>query len=197
MKRSFLSRLRAVLVTALLICSLAVAGATTAYYYASNTTQNPMATKGTSVYLQEVFNKDDKWLPGETKEKIVRFGNQTDKPQVLRFRATEGWLNGNAAWTPTTANPIQLHWTAALSSDWTFIDGWYYYKQPLAVGSMTAPVLDWAKFNTTLSNDGHAEDFSGKTFRLNVEMETLDVNTTITSLQWGRSFTGTSALVWS
>jgi len=182
------------------LATLIMLGATMAYFSAAQALHNPMITKGSDVYLQEVFNEKDKWLPGETKEKVVRFGNKGDTAQVIRFKADTEWFlgDGTTAWTPATPNPVEIHWTTYLSSEWTLIGGWYYYNKPLLPGQQTNEVMDWVKFSNLISNGGPgAEDFSDKIFRLTINMESLDVSAIITNAEWGRAFTGTNTLAWS
>lgn len=185
---------------------LAMVVGTSTYYAAASTLRNPFQVGSKTVYLQEVFDEDDKWLPGETKEKLVLFGNIGSVPQVLRFRiepdsvSPTRWYesDGTTAWTPDVANPVTLNWTASLGSDWQQIGDWYYYKYPLAPGAQTPEVLQSLTFSPLLSNDRHADkDYSDKIYKLTIRVESLEVIPEATLAEWGRSFTGTTTLVWT
>lgn len=175
-------------------------GMALALYMSSGYVDNQVKAQNASgVYIHEVFNEHDRWLPGETKEKVVNFGNMGELAQVIRFKPTASWLDkdGNP-WTPTTANPVILNWTAALSSSWTKIGDWYYYKAILQPGTSTAAVLNSVTFSQELTNDGHVTDnFSETTYKLVFTMESLEVSTAVTAAEWGVNFTGTATLTWT
>ena len=49
---------------------------------------NPFSIGQANIYLDETFDVDDKWVPGEEKQKEVAFGNDGDVDVVIRARFT-------------------------------------------------------------------------------------------------------------
>lgn len=162
--------------------------------------ENMMLTKSSSVYIQELFDPADDWLPGETKQKEVKFGNMGARNQVIRFRIETQWLSGSGdEWTPTMTNPVEIKWSDALGTEWMSFpddDGWYYYKDILMPGAETKAVMEAVKFATKLSNDRRIQDFTHTTYRILIYMEGLDADSQITNAKWSKTFTQNDGLDW-
>lgn len=195
------------------ISVLATVSASFAYYFSGQTVDNRLIVKSSEVLLSEVFNPNDKWLPGEKKQKEVCFGNRGETDQVIRFRVVEVWydnkgtpnnLSDDLALSPDwwkgdyTNSPAIINWSADIvGSDekWKKIGDWYYLKSKLqkqngASPTMTGNVIDSVTFSDELSNasPGAVDDFSNKRYSLLVEMETLNVSSEVTKSQWGVVF---------
>ena len=162
--------------------------------------ENEMTTKGSSVYMQELFDPADYWLPGESKQKEMEFGNKGEQDQVIRFRVETQWFSlSGGEWVPTTENPVGIKWTSALTKEWTSFEeaeGWYYYNKILSPDGETAKVMEAVIFEEGLSNDNYVEDFTKTTYRIVIYMEALDVNSVITKEKWGKTFTEGESLKW-
>ena len=174
---------------------------TTAFYGNVNGEhQNTLQTKGSSLYLQELFDPQDYWLPGETKQKELNFGNEGEQNQVIRFRVELKWKDKNGEnWIPATTTPVKINWTSAFEKEWTNFkekEGWYYYNQVLLAGSETKNIMESATFPSNFSNDTQADDFTHATYCIKVYMEGLDVNSAVTNIEWGKTFTGETSLAW-
>ena len=202
------------MIACFLVCTISIItaiGTTLAFYSGGGDLKNNLGTKESSVYLEEEFNPNDKWLPGETKQKKVNFGNDGESSQVIRFKVILEWLNKDGdKWTPTPPSDpdielATINWNSQFATDWedSFFDddGWYYYKQVLPSGVKTAVVMDSVTFLEDLSNTvggEYPEDFSDTTYRIKVVMEGVDVNTTLTKAEWGKTFTESGGtLTWS
>jgi len=197
------------MIACFLVCMISIMtaiGTTLAFHSGGGELQNKLGTKKSSVYLEEEFKPDDKWLPGETKEKKVHFGNDGENDQVIRFKVVREWLDDNGdTWTPDASNPAEITWEASLATDWdaSFLsnDGWYYYKQVLPAGETTSAVMNSVKFSSELANeenDVYKDDFSGMTYRIKVYMEGVDVDSDITKTTWGKIFSQSgNTLTWS
>jgi hypothetical protein len=204
-------------IVTMLICFLicvvtltAAIGTTLAFYTGGGDLKNNLATKDSSLYLEEEFNPDDKWLPGETKEKVVNFKNSGKSDQVIRFKVELQWLNkSDGTWVPATTDPVKINWHTSLGTDWddSFVadvsdKGWYYYNKILAVGEATPAVMNSVTFSPKLANaviGDSKDDFSGTTYRIKVYMEGVDVSSDITTITWGKAFVKGSgdSLTWS
>lgn len=206
---------------ALLLAVGLIVGGVWAYYRKQTDQQNQLITKGSEVFLKELFSPNDLWVPGETKEKQVSFGNRGELDQVLRFKVTETWYDNNGTpdnlsddvpWQYTgtyNPEPAVIRWTgggtAPAASDWVKVGDWYYYTKVLPKGtglapSMTPQVMDGVTFSPAISNAGPGaeDDFANKRFALTLEMETLDVNADMTRPAWHVKFVQSGGnLTWS
>ena len=192
-----------------MVTMTAAIGTTLAFYSGGGDLKNNLATKDSSLYLEEEFSPDDKWLPGETKEKVVNFKNSGKGDQVIRFKVELQWLNkSNGTWTPVTTDPVKINWHTSLGTDWnnSFVadasnPGWYYYNKILAAGEATPAVMNSVTFSSKLANaviGDSKDDFSGTTYRIKVYMEGVDVNSDITTTTWSKKFTRSgNNLTWS
>ena len=203
-------RVRRITLCLMVTMLLGIVGSSYAFYSSENSRRNTLATSESAVYLQEIFKAEDHWLPGETKEKIVTFGNQGTAEQVIRFKYQESWLDASGrAFTPDTGDYtealVKLNWSEDMvdaGGDWVYLNGWYYYNKILKPGTVTNDVLKSVTFSPQLSNDGHLkDDFSNTSFRLVVTMESMNVNAVETVANWSASFTvtdpGAGKLQWS
>ena len=65
-----------------------VIGSTWAYFSKTVKMDNQFQSSEAKVYLNEKFDPKDRWVPGEEKQKEVRFGNEGQISAVLRVRFT-------------------------------------------------------------------------------------------------------------
>ena len=179
---------------------MVIIGATLAFYDNRGSIENVMATKGSSVQMQELFDPADDWLPGESKQKELKFGNIGERTQVIRFRIETQWFSvSGGTWEPMIEKPVWIKWATTLDQEWTkFVDDddWYYYNKILPANTETAEVMEAVTFSAGLSNDSYAEDFTNATYRIVIYMEALDVDTAITRAKWGKTFVGNEEITW-
>lgn len=140
-------RINAVMLLLLLLLA-SIAGATYSFYTKDVAIENELLTKGSEVFLQELFNPNDRWLPGETKVKELTFGNQFETDQLIRFTYSIDWYKYNpqtgeydvpwdvAQWndsrgeytTPTVspaenfAKGVTLKWAGTFGNEWHMVD---------------------------------------------------------------------------
>ena len=202
-KNKIILRINILLGCILLVLLTGFMDITLAFFTSSDKLDNKLRTVGSEVYLLELFHPDDLWLPGETKDKVVSFGNWQKTDQVIRFKVKTEWIDEDGfPWAYTgnyTPDPIVINWTEEISggtkATWIKIGDYYYYKKVLLQRegvhpTELPPVMESVTFSDELSNDNsHSEDFSNKTCRLYVEMETLNVNPDITAEAWNVTFT--------
>lgn len=205
----------------ILLGALVIVGGVSAYYRSQDDLQNRLITKGSEVFLKELFSPNDEWVPGETKEKAVMFGNRGELAQVVRFRVTEAWydnrgtpgnLTDDTPWAFTgtyNPKPAVIRWTGGGTgppvSDWVKLGDWYYYTRVLPKGTSAAPamtpqVMDGVTFSPAISNagPGAADDFTNKRYALTLQMESLDVSSGMTETAWHAKFTESGgSLSWS
>lgn len=205
----------------ILLGALLVIGGVWAYYRNREDLQNRLLTKGSEVFLKELFSPNDLWVPGETKEKAVVFGNRGELDQVIRFKVTAAWydnrgtpgdLTDDVPWQYTgtyNPEPAVIKWTgggnAPPGADWVKLGDWYYYRRVLPKGnfltpSVTPQVMDSVTFSSGISNagPGAADDFTNKRYALTLQMESVDVSSDMTKAAWQAVFVQSgSGLTWS
>ena len=69
-------------------CAVLAVSCILAYFSSSMPVTNPFSIGQANIYLDETFDVDDKWVPGEEKQKEVAFGNDGDVDVVIRARFT-------------------------------------------------------------------------------------------------------------
>jgi len=194
-------------------------GSTNTFYTSSSNIRNMLITKGSEIFIQEYFSPDDLWLAGETKKKEVWFGNQSGQEQVIRFKVMIEWFSNNGTpgdlsddtkWIYTgkyDPEPVVINWTGEITGEtpeWTKIGDYYYYNQVFNGGSganptETPPIIDSVTFSPALSNSAYiGDDFSDKSCRITIIMESLAVVAAYTEEKWKAAFAqdGTG-LIWS
>lgn len=184
-----------------LVIMMVVIGVTLASHNNRGSVENVMATRGSSVQMQELFDPADYWLPGESKQKELKFRNEGERAQVIRFRIQTQWFHDSGGkLDPVTEKPAWIKWTSAIKEKWTKFaddDGWYYYNKILPANTETDKVMEAVTFSTKLSNDNYVENFSNVKHQIVVQMEALDVNPTITEVKWGKTFVGDEEIKWA
>lgn len=206
---------RNILIVLLFALAIAVVGGVLASYNSIASVQNRLNTKDSSVTLNEIFNPSDQWVPGETKQKEVSFGNVGESDQVVRFKVSEIWydnkgtsddLTDDSEWTYSGSYdplPAVINYTSEITgtnASWVRIGDYYYYNKILAPGESTPIVIESVTFSNLISNSGPGavDDFSDKRYSLTVQLETMNVNTTETIAGWNMTFTSNGdTLTWS
>lgn len=188
---------KALAVASLLLVAVITVAGVIAYFSQSDRITNHFSTVEPSIYLDENFNPGDKWVPGETKKKEVKFGNSSDFDTLLRFRLDVSlWDDKDPSQevTPIPTGPNQepfytLIWNnnddpgTIDTSNWYISekDGviYYYYKHVLESGTGETPLtLKGIKFADWISNDteGIWKDYSNYTLKVDVHAEMIQTD---------------------
>ncbi|MFI3205990.1 MAG: BsaA family SipW-dependent biofilm matrix protein [Clostridia bacterium] len=175
----------------LLSLSLIVIGFVLTFYNNTDLIENVMQTSTSEMVLNEIFNENDQWVAGETKQKEVSFENTGEIEQLLRFKITETWLEQNAngewiSWTGAEDDAVTINYTDYLNSEWTEIGGYYYYNTTISPNEKTNIVMESVSFSSSLDNGGYGSsvDYSGKKCSITIEMEAIEVNTEVALESW-------------
>lgn len=164
------------------VCSLMLGTGVWAFFQKTLDVSNPFSTGKAKVYLNETFDVDDKWVPGEEKQKEVCFGNDGSTAVVLRakFSTSLQMADGSPVTDETVLNGFQLNYADSFKSEWEEHDGWYYYTKVLDVNSKTDITLKSVTISSRLSNDVHGiqEDYSKATMDVVAEGEMLQSTVT-------------------
>lgn len=169
------------IIIALGVLSLALFGITFAYYYHSIEIDNDFTVAEAKVYMNEKFNPSDKWVPGEEKEKEVRFGNEGNTDALLRvkFAVKLQMSDGSEVTDNDILESFRLNFADTFSDDWELgSDGWYYYKKVLGTGQITDVTLKSVTVGSGISNDVHkiTEDYSSAVFKVDIASEMIQAS---------------------
>lgn len=163
---------------ALGILSMLLIGGTFAYFQETSQIENHFQVTEPKVYLNEKFNPYDEWLPGEEKQKEVRFGNEGKMAVVLRVKFVSSIdANGNST---DISDKVELNFNSPFfDNEWVRgQDGWYYYKKVLSPNTVTDITLKSVTISEKLGNDEHGiqQDYSGAVFDVQIQGEQLQAS---------------------
>ncbi len=159
-------------------CAILAVSCVLAYFFSSMPVTNPFSVGEANVYLNETFDVDDKWVPGEEKKKIVNFGNDGDMDVVIRakFTPTLKLENGETVTDTAVLSGFQLNYMDTFPDEWEKgDDGWYYYKKVLAPEEKTGETLTSVTMSNRISNDVHGiqTDYSNSQMDVDVVCEAI------------------------
>lgn len=172
---------RMIVMAAAAAAAVLVAGVSLAYYYASGEIPNRFETAEAKVYMSEKFDPSDRWVPGEQKQKEVRFGNEGDTDAVIRVRFDKvlKLSDGTEVSDQDILDGFTLNFADGFSTGWVRgSDGWYYSRNVLKSGEMTDVTLGSVTVSSLLSNDVHGvkTDYSSAVFTVNVKGELIQAS---------------------
>lgn len=172
-KKLFTSKI--ILLMACAALSFAIVGVG-AYYFHSQSMDNEFDVSKPKVYMNEKFDPTDKWVPGEEKEKEVKFGNEGSMDCYLRAKFTPKLTlaDGTEVTDSDVLSGFVLNFASDFSNKWTLgSDGWYYYKELLPQGAKTPLTLESVTISSDIGNDVHGikTDYSGSTFSVDIDAE--------------------------
>lgn len=165
-------------------------GSTYAYFQTSESIDNNFRSTEAKVYLNEKFNPNDEWVPGEEKQKEVRFGNDGNIASVLRVRFTSVLKLEDGTEEPEAAKNFQLNFAPDFQEEWVKQGEWYYYKKVLLPEQMTEITLKSVTISDNIGNDEHGitKDYSQATYDVKIEGELLQASLALESavfMKWG------------
>lgn len=181
---------KALAVASLLLVAVITVAGVIAYFFQSTEVVNHLNTNRAEVILGEKFNPSEHWVPGETIDKQVLFGNTGETDMLLRFRVDVSLLdkNGDPAelpdhfyelvWNKDQEEGIDALWTRKTVQEGEESVNYYYYNQVFKASEQTPITLEAVKFSEKLSNDteGLLTDYSGYTLKVDVKGEMIQVD---------------------
>lgn len=185
---------------ALGMLALLVLGGTFAFFQKSESIDNKFKSAEAKVYLNEKFDPNDKWVPGEEKQKEVRFGNEGKIAAVLRVKFTPVLKLKDGTEDSEAAKGFQLNFADDFSQNWTEHDGWYYYNKVLSPDELTEISLKSVTISDAIGNDEHGivTDYSGASYDVEIEGELLQASLATEAadyMKWGMTPTVTEGTV--
>lgn len=190
----------------LLLCgmlALLIFGVTQAYFRKSVSVDNEFQSAEAKIYLNEKFAPNDEWVPGEEKQKEVRFGNEGEIDAVLRVRFTPSLTLKDGTVDTEAAKDFQLNFATDFQQHWTLKDGWYYYNKVLKSDDLTDITLKSVTISDQIGNDEHGilTDYSEASYDVKIEGELLQASLAAEAaayMQWGLTPTVTGeTVIWN
>ena len=177
-------------------------GGTFAYFTSSATFQNIFDAAEYGVKYLENFVSPDNWLPGDNTPKTLTVKNNSDVSVRVRAKIiTEEWKKNDTELNLKNENNEDVAIKHINLSDWKpkkrsyyeEDDGYYYYQKELEPGETTTSFIQSVLFNpetnltgecTTTGTVGEGTysvtctggEYSGATYTLEIEVETIQAN---------------------
>lgn len=185
------------------VLALLLAGSTVAYFQSSDSIDNQFQNAEAKVYINEKFNPNDRWVPGEEKQKEVQFGNEGKIAAVLRIKFTPVLKLQDGTENETTkeaAQDFELNFAEDFKNNWTQKDDWYYYNKVLSPNQLTGITLKSVTVSDRIGNDEHGitTDYSEASYDVKIEGELLQASLASEAaeyMKWGLSPTVTGQKV--
>lgn len=167
------------------LLSLLVVGSTFSFFSAEGRIENKFHSTEARIYLNEKFNPNDRWVPGEEKQKEVWFGNDGNMAAVLRIRFEKS-LEGINGISETITDKIQLNFADDFDIEWEQHGEWYYYKKVLEPSMVTGITLKSVTISDKLSNgeNGILKNYSNSIFDVSIKGELLQASLGKETAQW-------------
>lgn len=159
--------------------TLLVVGIIFAFFQKSESIDNKFQTAEAKINLTEKFDPNDRWVPGEEKQKEVRFGNEGTVASVLRVKFTPVLKLENGTEDTEATKEFKLNFAENFQENWTDGgDGWYYYNKILAPDQMTDITLKSVTISDQIGNDEHGieTDYSGASYDVKIAGELLQAS---------------------
>ena len=138
-----------------ILAALTAAG-TLAYYTDSARTHNVITSGKVNIALLEwadeartkPFKDKQGVMPGTKVTKIVEVKNTGTGAAFVRLRVEKNVYDANQ--TPMKSDPVSLNFN---NTDWTYLEGYYYYNRPLEPGKTTEPLFTTVTFDPLMGNE--------------------------------------------
>lgn len=182
--------------------TLIIVGSVFAYFQKTVSIDNKFRSKEAKVYLNEKFDPDDRWVPGEEKQKEVRFGNEGEIEAVLRVRFISILKGQDGEEDKQATEGFKLNFSEDFDTDWVKSGDWYYYKKTLSSGELTDVTLKSVTISDEIGNDEHgiSKDYSNAVYDVKIEGELLQASLAkeaADSMNWGLTPTVTGKnVIW-
>ena len=155
-----------------------VIGSTWAYFSKTVKMDNQFQSSEAKVYLNEKFDPKDRWVPGEEKQKEVRFGNEGQISAVLRVRFTSVLKRSDGTEDADAAKNFKLNFSEDFKKNWVQSGEWYYYNKVLSAGELTDITLRSVTISDQIGNDEHGiqPDYSNASYDVKIDGELLQAS---------------------
>lgn len=142
------------------------------------------------VKFEENFEPET-WPNLTTKE--VKLVNNSNAPVIVRISYNELWSKEDGDNLYTLSNKINgkdivtKNWATDLDSDWTYIDGWYYYNHVLDKKSSIKILSSIELDNSIIENLSNKDDYKSFKYELSFNHETVQASKSAVKELWGKN----------
>lgn len=142
-------------VVAILVAS--IAGGTLAYFTAEGKAHNVITSGGVEIAVKE-WADEEKTVPFRDLDGVMPGMKVTKIAEVKNTGSAAAWVRVKLEKKITLADKTAQSDPGLVilelnTEDWTEKDGYYYYKEAVAPGETTAPLLKSVAFDTKMGND--------------------------------------------
>ena len=147
---------RLVSVAVLIVALLMLGYSTVAYFTTEDTATNVITTGNIDIELQETTSDGSEFtdvvnvVPGQQISKIVKVANKGANDAYVRINLKQFIELANGTRVDEVGNLISLDFN---TTNWTEIDGYYYYNKPLLPGQTTEALFEVVTFDTGMGNE--------------------------------------------
>ena len=140
---------------AILLILLSIAGTgTLAYFNDSITVHNEITTGNIDITIDSVTTSSLAVMPGMSVEHpIVVTNKNTSSDAWVRVKITKKIVKADNNNGDDALIIMQYNDQNNFNTNWTYQDGYYYYKTPLAANNTTVPLFDKIVFSPTMGNE--------------------------------------------
>lgn len=157
MKKKFLY------IAVIIICLSIITGSTLAYFTAEDTSRNVITTGSISVSvvqqqmvdgeLQPMSSQPIAIMPNSTFSRVVSV-QSTQQPAWVRLQYTITLYNATGEEKILTDEELAQNIVITPDdSNWTLVDGWWYYTAAIGFGETAQPLFDSITFSPSMGND--------------------------------------------
>lgn len=144
------------ILSVLAICIATLAAGTLAYFTAEGKAHNVITTGGVDIAVQE-WADENKQTPFEDLEGIMPGMTVTKIAEIKNTGASDAWVRvkveKNIQLQGEGKPDTGLVELTLNTTDWTEKDGYYYYKEALKPGEVTAPIFTAVTFKPDMGNE--------------------------------------------
>ena len=140
---------------AILLILLSIAGTgTLAYFNDSITVHNEITTGNINIAINQVSTESLAVMPGMAVDRpIVVTNDATSGNAWVRVKIEKQIVKADNSIGDDALIIMQYNNQNSCNTNWTYQDGYYYYKTPLAANNTTVPLFDEIVFSPTMGND--------------------------------------------
>lgn len=140
---------------AILLILLSIAGTgTLAYFNDSITVHNEITTGKIDITIDSVTTSSLAVMPSMSVEHpIVVTNENTSSDAWVRVKITKKIVKADNNNGDDALIIMQYNNQNSCNTNWTYQDGYYYYKTPLAANNTTVPLFDEIVFSPTMGNE--------------------------------------------
>ena len=163
------------IIAIIVLCALLlVGGGTLAYFNSRHTNVTSLTTKVYSTQSTQEYTSPENFLPGTLVNMNTKVKNTGEVEVAVRAKIEESWTSHNNASLPLYQTKTNKYYRtilfntnssqeclttscatdiSSINADWTYSNGYYYYKYYLGEDDETTSLINSLLFNSYIEND--------------------------------------------